>query len=100
VVRATEAAGTVVRAVVVHRDADGPDPAAGVESELAAQLAPIPGRPAVPMQAIEASRTVVDVTRDSAFSVFPSSAAHFALSLRTLWRDMPAPIRRSEYSSG
>jgi hypothetical protein len=54
VVRATEAAGTAVRAVVVHRDADGPDPAARVASELAVQLTPIPGQPAVPVQAMEA----------------------------------------------
>jgi hypothetical protein len=54
IVRGTEAAGTSVRAVVVHRDGDGPDPAGTVEKTLASQLAHLSGQPAVPVQAMEA----------------------------------------------
>lgn len=52
IVRATEAAR--VRAVVVHRDSDRHDPQAAVETTLAVQLTALPGRPAVPVQAMEA----------------------------------------------
>lgn len=54
VIRATVAAGTSVAAVVVHRDADRPDPDGAVAADLTGQLSPIGGHPAVPVQAIEA----------------------------------------------
>ena len=55
-VSATVRAGQPVEAVVVHRDADGPDPAGNQHARLAAQLAnvPVPAHPVVPVQAIEA----------------------------------------------
>ncbi len=43
-----------VAAVVVHRDADGPDPQAAVASQLARQLAELDDHAVVPVQAIEA----------------------------------------------
>jgi len=55
VINATEATGQRVAAVLVHRDADGPDPDARVEASLGAQLRSL-GRahPVVPIQMIEA----------------------------------------------
>lgn len=56
VVAATERAGTPVHAVVVHRDADGPDATASVHQQLADQLTTLPcaGHPVVPVQMTEA----------------------------------------------
>lgn len=55
VIAATEATGQRVAAVLVHRDADGPDPDARVEASLAAQLRPLQrAYPVVPIQMIEA----------------------------------------------
>jgi hypothetical protein len=54
VVAAYEAADKRAAAVVVHRDADGPDPQGEVEQALAVQLQPVSGRPVVPVQMIEA----------------------------------------------
>lgn len=53
-VRAVEAAGDRVAAVVVHRDADGPDPTGRVAADLTSQLVEFDGRAVVPVQAIEA----------------------------------------------
>lgn len=52
-VRAHQARERVV-AMVVHRDADGPDPRGTVETALAIQVHRIGGLPVVPVQAIEA----------------------------------------------
>lgn len=54
VVTATEATGVRVVAVVVHRDADFPDPRGEAAAELERQLARIGGKPVVPVQTIEA----------------------------------------------
>jgi hypothetical protein len=55
VVKGLEAGGREqVRAVVVHRDADGPDRRGKVEAALYGQLAPVDGKPVVPVQMIEA----------------------------------------------
>jgi len=54
-VHACEATGHEVIAVLVHRDAGGPDPLATVEEMLRKQLSEVPeGHPVVPVQAIEA----------------------------------------------
>lgn len=54
-VEATAAAGQPVSAVLVHRDADGPDPTGAVHRALAADLSAVRvGHPVVPVQAIEA----------------------------------------------
>lgn len=47
-------AGGPVAAVVVHRDADGPDAVVATEQQLAGQLSSIDGMPVVPVQTIEA----------------------------------------------
>lgn len=52
-VRAHRAGGPVA-AVVVHRDADGPDAAGAIGDQLAGQLSSIGGMPVVPVQTIEA----------------------------------------------
>src|SRR5262249_42894294 len=49
-----EVARRPVAAVLVHRDADGADPDGLAAAELRSQLAPVSGRPVVPVQAIEA----------------------------------------------
>lgn len=54
VVRATQATGVPVAAVVVHRDADGPDLRGQVAADLTQQLAELDGKAVVPVQAIEA----------------------------------------------
>lgn len=53
-VRATEATGDRVAAVVVHRDADGPDPSGAVAAGLTQQLAELDGKAVVPVQTVEA----------------------------------------------
>lgn len=53
-VQAHEAAKGPVVAVLVHRDADGPDPDASVAAALRGQLAPLGGQLVVPVQMIEA----------------------------------------------
>ncbi|MDN5857681.1 MAG: hypothetical protein L0H84_03580 [Pseudonocardia sp.] len=52
-VRAHTVSGPVA-AVIVHRDADAPDPAGAAHHQLARQLMSINGLPVVPVQAIEA----------------------------------------------
>lgn len=52
-VRAHRAGGSVA-AVVVHRDADGPDATGAIGNQLAGQLSSIGGLPVVPVQTIEA----------------------------------------------
>lgn len=54
VVRATAAAGQPVAAVVVHRDADRPDPSGAVEVQLRQQLRHVADEVAVPVETIEA----------------------------------------------
>lgn len=56
VVAATERGGTLVQAVVVHRDADGPDATASRHQQLAQQLTALgcAGHPVVPVQMTEA----------------------------------------------
>lgn len=46
--------GTSIAAVLVHRDADGPDPDMDVRRNLAADLTSIPALPVVPVQMMEA----------------------------------------------
>lgn len=53
-VRGYQAAGNRVGAVLVHRDADGPDPGGSQETRLANQIATVPALPVVPVQMIEA----------------------------------------------
>lgn len=53
-VSATAAAGQPVVAVVVYRDADGPDPSGSVEAQLRQQLRGIADEVAVPVEALEA----------------------------------------------
>jgi len=53
-VRGYQAAGTPVAAVLVHRDADGPDPDGIEEEKLGAQIAPVGALPVVPVQMTEA----------------------------------------------
>jgi len=53
-VLAAEATGDRVAAVVVHRDADGPDPTASRAADLTRQLFELNGKAVVPVQAIEA----------------------------------------------
>jgi hypothetical protein len=53
-VRAHEAAKGPVAAVLVHRDADGPDPDETVAAALRGQLVSVGGHPVVPVHAIEA----------------------------------------------
>lgn len=53
-VKAHTVAQGPVAAVLVHRDADGPDPDGRVAEELGRQLSDISGHPVVPVQAIEA----------------------------------------------
>lgn len=47
-------ASAPVRGIVVHRDADGPDPDGARYQQLAEQLRPLTGHAVVPVQAIEA----------------------------------------------
>lgn len=54
VVDAMMAAGQPVAAVVVHRDADGPDSSGAVESQLRQQLQGVADEVAVPVEAMEA----------------------------------------------
>ena len=53
-VQAHEAAKGPVAAVLVHRDADGPDPDASVAAAPRGQLASLGGHPVVPVHTIEA----------------------------------------------
>lgn len=54
VVLATEATGERVAGVVVHRDADRPDPSGTIAADLTRQLAELDCKAVVPVQAIEA----------------------------------------------
>jgi hypothetical protein len=53
-VRGFTGAGATVQAVLVHRDADGPDPDGVEEAKLAAQIVGVPAHPVVPVQMTEA----------------------------------------------
>lgn len=54
VVRVYQGRGHAVRAVVVHRDADRPDPGGAEEARLRQQLLAVGGHPVVPVQMMEA----------------------------------------------
>jgi hypothetical protein len=53
-IRGHQAVQGPVTAVLVHRDADGPDPGETVAAALQCQLASLGGHPVVPVQAMEA----------------------------------------------
>lgn len=53
-VRGYKATGTRIAAILVHRDADGPDPTGAEEEKLGRQVATVPAHPIVPVQMIEA----------------------------------------------